>query len=271
MKNTSGFVEFMYGTCIGRCVLKVIMKLRLDKIAVSFLRSPLSKCMIGWYAKRNNIPLSDEEKDSFATYRDFFVRTRISEPVDTESTHLISPCDGYLSAYKIDDNSRFHIKSSHYMIKDFLNDEELAKNYRNGACLIFRLCPSDYHHYCFIDNGYQGKNALIPGVLHSVQPIACERFPVYVLNKRSWCLLSTENFGPVVQCEIGALVVGGIFNEKENAPFEKGQEKGHFELAGSTIVLLFEADKIKLKEKFSTAFSGEEVRVLHGEWIGNKV
>ena len=32
---------------------------------------------------------------------------------------------------------------------DFLQDEELAKNYHNGLCLIFRLCASDYHHYSY--------------------------------------------------------------------------------------------------------------------------
>ena len=54
-----------------------------------------------------------------------------------------------------------------------------------------------------------------------------------------------------MQCEIGALVVGGIFNEKENSRFSKGMEKGHFELAGSTIILLFEKEQIQ-------TFSGRE-------------
>ena len=157
-----------------------------------------------------------------------------------------------------------------YQLKDFLQDEELACNYHNGSCLVFRLCASDYHHYCFIDDGYQGKNHFIPGELHSVQPIACEKYPVFVLNRRSWCLLTTEHFGPAVQCEIGALVVGGIYNEKENARFCKGSEKGHFELAGSTIVLLFEPGKIELRPEVLEGLSkSEEVRVHFGEWIGN--
>ena len=45
--------------------------------------------------------------------------------------------------------------------------------------------------------------------------------------------MATENFGPVVQTEIGALIVGGIVNYRENARFCKGMEKGHFELAGA--------------------------------------
>ena len=136
--------------------------------------------------------------------------------------------------------------------------------------MIFRLCASDYHHYCYIDDGYQGENHLIPGVLHSVQPIACETYPVFVLNRRCWTLMATRNFGPVVQTEIGALVVGGISNPRENRRFSKGQEKGHFELAGSTIVLLFQKDQIALRPELLEQLARGEVQVRQGEWIGTR-
>lgn len=75
-------------------------------------------------------------------------------------------------------------------------------------------------------------------------------------------------YGTVVQCEIGALVIGGIFNKKENTRFVKGSEKGHFELAGSTIVLLFEPDQIQLKPEILKELSdGKECRVIQGQWI----
>ncbi len=76
-------------------------------------------------------------------------------------------------------------------------------------------------------------------MLHSVQPAAYETYPVFILNRRSWSLMATESFGPVIQTEIGALIVGGISNCIENSRVVRGSEKGHFELAGSTIVLLF--------------------------------
>ena len=80
--------------------------------------------------------------------------------------------------------------------------------------------------------------------------------------------MTTEHFGPVVQCEIGALVIGGIFNEKENTRFSKGSEKGHFELAGSTIVLLFEPGQINLKPEILEQIAQEkEYRVEQGQWI----
>ena len=81
--------------------------------------------------------------------------------------------------------------------------------------------------------------------------------------------METENFGPVVQCEIGALVVGGIVNEHENARILKGSEKGRFELAGSTIILLIEKDRIQLKPELIEKLNhAEEVQVNLGQWIG---
>ena len=272
MSDTSTTVRFLYSTVPGRFLLKGIMRLRMDRIAVRFLWSPYSRILNKWYAKKNGIAVTREELDSFGSFRDLFVRTRELTNLDTTPDHLISPCDGWLSVFRIDEKSCFSIKNSYYHVKDFLQDEALARNYHDGFCLVFRLCPSDYHHYCYIDDGFQGKNHHIPGVLHSVQPIACENFPVYVLNKRCWCLLTTEHFGPVVQCEIGALVVGGIFNEKENARFTRGSEKGHFELSGSTIVLLLEPGKAELRPEILEELTRtEEVQVKQGQWIGNAI
>ena len=74
------------------------------------------------------------------------------------------------------------------------------------------------------------------------------------------------NWEPVVSGEHGLEV--GTFNEKENTRFRKGMEKGHFELAGSTIVLLFEPGQVQMRQELQEALSSsEEIRVLQGQWI----
>ena len=55
--------------------------------------------------------------------------------------------------------------------------------------------------------------------------------------------MKTKNFGNIIQMEVGALGVGKIVNRNINI-FKKGEEKGYFRFGGSTIVLLFEKDKI---------------------------
>ena len=269
--ENDGSVRFLYGTALGRGLLKVVQTLHFDRLAVWFLRSRLSRPYMVRFAEKHHIPISKEELQAFPTYRDFFLRERTPRNMDAAPDHLISPCDGWLSAYEIRPDSAFAIKNSLYRVKDLLGDEELARNYRGGTCLVFRLCASDYHHYCYIDDGRQGPNHFIEGQLHSVQPIACEHFPIFTLNRRSWCLLDTEHFGPVVQTEIGALVVGGIVNRPEG-PMVRGREKGHFDLCGSTIVLLMEPGRIELLPELAALMNTEqETRVEQGQWVATAV
>lgn len=271
MKSNDSFVMFLYTTTLGRVLLKLIQKFHADRWIVCFLRSKWSRPFLIWYAKHYEIPLTREELREYRSFRDFFARKRELGGIDITPEHLISPCDGWLSAYPVNRNSCFAIKGSHYKVEDLLDDPLLADKYQGGTALVFRLCASDYHHYSFIDDGYQGCNHYIEGQLHSVQPIACETYPVFTLNRRCWCLMATENFGPVVQTEIGALMVGGITNLAESTRCCRGFEKGHFELAGSTIVLLFEQDRISLLPSVIQILkTGHEVRVNQGMWIASR-
>ncbi len=270
MSQSTSSVSFLYGNAFGRFLLQCILKTHADRVAVAFLRSQMSKSYMKRYVRKNAIPLSEASLAEFGSYNEFFTRTRDDLTFDAEPTHLISPCDSLLSVFPIDDNSVFSIKGSHYCLRDLLGDEALAAEFSGGDCLIFRLCPSDYHHYCYIDDAFQTENHFIPGELHSVQPIACETYPVYIRNRRSWTLLRTAHFGSVVQTEVGALIVGGIVNPLENVEVKKGSEKGYFDLAGSTIVLFFQKDRIRLlPEIMQKTANGREHRVTYGEHIGH--
>lgn len=266
-RKTSRTVRFLYGTRPGRVVLRGAMNSHADRLAVRFLCSRASKPIIRWYAKRNGIAL--ENPRAYRSFREFFIRTRQSGDMNAAPEDLISPSDGWLSAFPIHEDSSFVIKGSRYRLSDLLRDPELAKDFQGGDCLIVRLTPSDYHHYCYIDDGYQGENHFIEGELHSVQPAATARYPVYTLNRRCWTLLETEHFGPVVQTEVGAFVVGGIVNEREHASFRKGEEMGRFELAGSTIVLLFQRGRIAIDPEIAAQMlDGREFRVTQGMCLG---
>lgn len=272
MKENTFTIRFLYGTVLGRSILKLVQITGATQGIVRFLHSRWSRPLIRWHARKSHIPITREQKNSYYSFRDFFARNRKEFFIDKTKEHLISPCDGWLSYYPIRKNSSFAIKGSYYQLEDLLQDEALSSNYQDGDCLVFRLGASDYHHYCYIDDGYQGENHEIEGTLHSVQPIACRKYPVFVLNRRSWCLLNTNHFGPVIQTEIGALVVGGIANEHQNTYFYRGMEKGHFELAGSSIILLFEKGRIHLRPEFDLGIREQrEIRVHQGMWIGEQL
>ena len=56
------FVKYLYGTALGRRVLKIILRFHLDKIAVFYLCSPMSKTIIPWYIKKNEIDMAQYQE-----------------------------------------------------------------------------------------------------------------------------------------------------------------------------------------------------------------
>ena len=82
---------------------------------------------------------------------------------------------------------------------------------------MFRLCVEDYHRYIYVDDGVKSENVKIPGVLHTVNPVANDSFPIYKENAREFSLLCSENFGTVLMMEVGAMMVGKIENRHQAA------------------------------------------------------
>lgn len=266
-------LSFLYKTRVGRTCLKVLVKPSVSKISGRFLNTKISSKMIKRFVKRNHINLNDYESRKFSSYNDFFTR-KLAEGkrnIDYDKNAFISPCDSKLSAYKIHEDSTFKIKDSYYTISDLVGGNEIYKEYINGLCLIFRLCVDDYHRYCYIDSGTKSKNTFVKGELHTVQPIALEKYNIYKRNSREYTVLHTQNFDDVIQIEVGALIVGKIVNFHEEYSFKKGEEKGMFEFGGSTIVLLVKNGIIDIDEEIiENTMRGLETIVKYGERIGNK-
>lgn len=269
----SGPIVFLYRNKLGRLLLKIISLPIISKIAGWFMDRKISAIAIKRFIKKNNIDVSIYEEKKYTSYNDFFTRKIKSKcrKIDMNPKSLISPCDSKLSAYEINEKSVFKIKDSYYKVEDLLKDEKLAKKYQDGYCLIFRLCVDDYHRYCYIDNGKKNKNKFINGVLYTVRPIVLENYNIYKENSREYTTLKTENFGDVIQVEVGATIVGRIKNHHEEYNFTKGEEKGMFEFGGSTIVLLIEKNKVEVdKEIMDNTKQGYETVVKYGEKIGHK-
>ncbi len=171
----------LYTTVYGRCLLKILTAPAISKIVGAFLSTSASKPYINHFIKKNKINMDDYKVENWKSFNEFFTRNLRSgaREIDNRSHILISPCDGYLTVYNISEDSTFDIKNTVYTINDLLQNEELAKQYHDGLCLVFRLTPSDYHRYVYPDSGAKGKNFKIPGILHTVRPVAFEKYPVF--------------------------------------------------------------------------------------------
>ena len=261
--NESKALKFIYNTIIGRLLLELACTSTVSNIYAKYMNSKLSRHKIKKFIKKNNIKMDEYESVEYKSFNDFFMR-KIKDGKRIINDGLISVCDSKLSVYKIDENTCFNIKNSVYTVEELIQDKFDIYEY----ALVFRLCVDDYHHYVFPDDGKVVNSKYIKGKLHTVQPIALKKYKVFTENSRCVTYLECDNLGKVCFIEIGAMMVGKIVNENKNI-FKKGEEKGHFEFGGSTIVLLIEKGKIKIdKILFDNTERDIETIVKLGDNIG---
>lgn len=240
-EKASMILCFLYNTLIGRIILKLFNNKSISNIYAKFMTSKLSKYKIKSFVKKNNIDMSEYISEDYKSFNEFFIRKIKSNKRKIEDG-LTAVCDSKVLAYKIGNDSKFKIKNSIYTIEELIQD----KDDKYKWIVIFRLSVDDYHHYIFPDSGKVINSKYIKGKLHTVQPIAHKKYKVFIENSRCITFLDCKKLGKVCYIEVGALMVGKIVNENIKV-FKKGDEKGHFEFGGSTVVLLFKED-IKISE-----------------------
>ena len=263
----------LYTAVPGRLLLKLLVAPWVSKAAGWALSTKASSVLIASFVKKNGIDMTQYLPGPYDSYNAFFCRPIRPElrPVDMNPEHLISPCDSRLTALPIDDDARFVIKDTVYTTLSLVRDKAIADRYKGGMALIFRLCVDDYHRYGYIDGGKKEGNIFLPGVLHTVNPIANDVHPIYKENSREYTLIHSDSFGTLVQMEVGALLVGRIVNHHGPATVTRGQEKGYFQFGGSTVVVLLEKDRAILDEDIlENSRQGIETIVRYGEKIGLK-
>lgn len=271
------FLETLYGSLAGRILLKPLVHPGLSRVCGHFLDSPLSGALIPCFRKLTGITIEGCETPAGGRYRsfnDFFTRRMLPEsrPFGTDDRILYSPCDGFASAYPIRRDLGLTIKHTRYSLEQLLRDRQLAARYAGGTALLLRLTVSDYHRYSYIDHGLRSSYRRIPGILHTVNPAAASRHPIYKENTREYALLRSRSFGTVLMMEIGALMVGKIVNHhKAYTRLEvfRGQEKGYFAFGGSSVLLLFQPGAVAIDNDIlrNTALD-VETKVRMGEAVG---
>ena len=194
-----------------------------------------------------------------------------ARPFIADPRIFCSPADGKVLAYpKINAQTRLPIKGAHVDIVHLLSSKESAFPYRNGAALVIRLAPADYHRYHFPVAGIATASAKISGRYYLVNPIALDVKPdLFAHNKREITYLETEHFGRIMIMEVAGWGVGRIVQTYRPGTVERGQEKGYFQFGGSTLVLLFEPGRIIFdKDLTRDTRAGIEVQVLTGSQLG---
>ncbi|MBR4777998.1 MAG: phosphatidylserine decarboxylase [Lachnospiraceae bacterium] len=267
------FLRFLYTNRFGKRLLKFMISDKLTRLIEWYMNTRISTLKIDPFIKKNNIKISDYEKKFYDSYNDFFTRKikKSKRPVNSDPNVLVSPSDGKVTVYPISDKLIVNIKNIDYSVKSLLLDRELSEELEGGWLYVIRLTVDNYHRYCYPDSGYQHENYYIPGLFHTVNPVALENTSVFAQNCRAYTVLDTDHFGRIIQMEVGAMGVGRIVNYKESEFVERGEEKGYFEFGGSTVCLFVpKGSAVPDEDMIKNTEEGYETLVKMGEHIGKR-
>lgn len=261
----SGALKFLYRTIPGRLLLRIAVSPRFSRWRSHYQKSVRSRKDILPFIAEHHIDMTEWDADSFQSFNDFFTRKR-HYTTDADPEELIAVADSRLAAFPIGEDLHVSVKGVPYTLSELVDDRISLKQFRNGTCLVFRLAVEDYHRYVFPDDGKLNTSFLIPGVLHTVRPIAGS-YRVFRRNTRIVSQMETDHFGPLIQIEVGAMLVGHIVNHPVTR-FRRMQEKGYFEFGGSTIILLVPQSVVIDRDIIDQSRMGLECKVQIGEKIG---
>ncbi len=272
--KNSRLIEFLYDNEYGAKLLPVLIKPWITRASESILDCRLSKLLINPFIKLNNIDMSQYEHKDFTSYNDFFIR-RLKPGVrslPSDRTCLFAPCDSKLTVHEITQTGRFPIKGINYTVEELTQSKRLCEKMAGGYMMVFRLSVDDYHRYVYIDDGIKTQNYRIKGHYHTVNPFAASKKPIYKENERVISLLKSKHFGTVAMIEVGAMMVGKIVNYHGEGQVKRGDEKGRFEFGGSTCILMFQPDTIKVENQILlNSKLGYETKVKLGQSIGHAI
>lgn len=246
---------------------------------------PWSASLIRFYRWLYDIDLDEAATGALSRYphfNAFFTRPLRPEARTwpEESDAVASPADGTVCAIgTVAGGELFQVKGMPYRLAELLGNEDLARRFEGGAYLTIYLSPRDYHRVHMPVGGELQATAHLPGRLFSVAPASLRAIPrLFCRNERLACVFRTDA-GSMAQVLVGALLVGGIetvWHGSHGHPgtpardrfgpgqvaLARGEEMGRFNM-GSTVMLLFEADRIRWREGL---LCGDRVRL--GQSVG---
>ncbi len=270
----------IYGNPLGRLVLWLAVKRSWFSRWYGYRMSkPKSRSLIPGFISKYGLDVSEfaEEADSFRSFNDFFIRRLkpSARPISQAADIAIFPADGRHMGFS--DLSRLEgvfVKGQNFDLKSLFGSVEAAAPFEHGTLIISRLCPVDYHRFHYPCSGEATPPSLINGGLSSVNPIALRRdISIFWQNKRNLSFIETKGFGRIASFEVGATCVGSMtYGQSQSGYVEKGEEKGFFSFGGSSVITLFEPNRIRLEEDLlEHSACNRELYARMGEPMGKRL
>lgn len=250
------WLRLIYASPLGHLPLWVAIKRAwFSKWYGRKMSTPESKFRIAPFIQEFNV---DEEElaepvSTHSCFNDFFIRKlkKDARPICLGPEKIAFPADGrHMGFQNVSETSSIFVKGQRFDLPSLFRSKELAKPYEKGTLVISRLCPTDYHRFHFPVDGVASKPTLINGPLYSVNPIALRKnISILWENKRYLNFSDSPKVGRVAQFLVGATCVGSVtLTAQLPCEVRKGEEFGYFSFGGSTVLTLFEENKVVLSD-----------------------
>jgi phosphatidylserine decarboxylase len=200
------------------------------------------------------------------TWRDFFgrkIRFWEHRPMSPDARRIGAPCDSRVLFGNLSRQQQLPIKEKFFSLTELLGERQSwVQKFNQADWAIFRLTPEMYHYNHCPVAGVVMDFYEIGGAYHSCNPTACvETVTPYSKNRRFVTIFDTDvpggtGIGKVAMIEVVALLIGRVRQCYSHAQYKfpttmyeglmckRGAVKSVFEPGSSTVVLLFEANRV---------------------------
>jgi phosphatidylserine decarboxylase len=271
------FLKFLYHSSIGRLAIRYLIGRKIfSKVFGYLMRQSASRKKIRPFVERYKIDMLVAEKkiEDFKNFDEFFSRKlkKDARPIAVDHRKIVFPCDGrHLLIENFEKLPPFFIKGQQFNLKTLLQNDELFERFRSGSAVISRLCPVDYHRFHFPCDAVIRKIYQVSGDYFSVNPIVTRsKISVLFENKRIVSVLQSRDVDQFLMIEVGATCVGSITQTAEvGRLYFKGEEKGFFSFGGSTIMTIFQKNRMSFAEDLrQNSANGIEMFAFMGDDMG---
>lgn len=278
-------IEWLYKSSLGKRLSNLICQAPFSVLYGKFQDLTVSHLKVDPFIKKFDINMDDylpeEGRKSlypYSTFNQFFIRRFKpgKRPFVKESNQMAAFSEARYFGYEsVHADETVPVKGVYLRPEEIIANMKWSETFKDGPLLLARLCPVDYHRYHYPDNGKIVEDYRVPGLLHSVNPLALkEKQDILITNERHVTIIETENFGKLAYVEVGATCVGKIVQSKKlvaGESFERGEEKGFFLFGGSTVIVIGEKGKWTPSQDIITNTKNGLETYLHlGMSVANK-
>jgi len=190
-------------------------------------------------------------KEKYSSFNDIFLRVP-KKPFEIDGKNnpsvLVSPASGKIrQIYSKNLNSNFKVKRDVINIRQALNSSPLAEKFIGGKIVDVLLWFTDYHYFHSPISGEIIEVGEYAGSYnYNFQNV--DWYKALAKHKRVCYIIKSKEFGLIAMIPVGFWGVGSIItdaNIKKGYQIAKGEKIGRFGYGGSSILLIFEPDKIE--------------------------